>query len=96
MFGGPGDGPSAGGQTHQGVSEEREHGSIPKLKADDFEFYYDETGSGFLVIFCHEFAGDRRSWEPQVRHFARRYRVITTITSATRRLTCRPIRRTAR
>ena len=68
----------------------------PQLKADDFEFYYDETGTGFLVISCHEFAGDRRSWEPQVRHFARRYRVITTITAAMRRLTCRPIRRTAR
>jgi pimeloyl-ACP methyl ester carboxylesterase len=24
----------------------------------------------------HEFAGDHRSWEPQVRHFARRYRCI--------------------
>src|SRR5262249_24691033 len=51
--------------------------SMPKVKVNDLELYYEETGSGFPVIFCHEFAGDRRSWEPQVRHFARRYRVIT-------------------
>ncbi|MFO1157734.1 MAG: alpha/beta hydrolase [Reyranellaceae bacterium] len=50
---------------------------MPKIKLNDIELYYEETGSGFPVIFCHEFAGDRRSWEPQVRHFARRYRVIT-------------------
>jgi pimeloyl-ACP methyl ester carboxylesterase len=50
---------------------------MPKLKVSDVELYYEETGSGFPVIFCHEFAGDYRSWEQQVRHFARRYRVIT-------------------
>lgn len=26
-------------------------------------------------MFAHEFGGDHRSWEPQLRHFARRYRV---------------------
>ena len=41
------------------MSEEREHGSIPRLKADDFELYCDETGSGFLVIFGDR--GSRRS-----------------------------------
>ncbi len=50
---------------------------MPKAKISDVELYYEETGSGFPVIFCHEFAGDHRSWEQQVRHFARRYRVIT-------------------
>ena len=50
---------------------------MPKVKVSDVELYYEETGSGFPVIFCHEFAGDYRSWEQQVRHFARRYRVIT-------------------
>ena len=50
---------------------------MPKVKVNDVELYYEETGSGFPVIFCHEFAGDYRSWEQQVRHFARRYRVIT-------------------
>lgn len=45
--------------------------------ADGVKLYYEETGSGQPVIFVHEFAGDYRSWEPQVRFFSRRYRCIT-------------------
>src|SRR6266540_5830592 len=41
------------------------------------ELYYEETGHGFPLIWCHEYGGDYRSWEPQVRYFSRRYRVIT-------------------
>src|SRR5919197_357838 len=44
---------------------------------DDVRLYYEETGSGAALLFVHEFAGDHRSWEPQVRHFGRRYRCIT-------------------
>jgi pimeloyl-ACP methyl ester carboxylesterase len=43
---------------------------------DGVNLYYEETGSGDPVVFLHEFAGDHRSWEPQVRHFARTYRCI--------------------
>jgi pimeloyl-ACP methyl ester carboxylesterase len=51
---------------------------MPNAKTDDgVNLYYEETGSGTPVIFVHEFAGDFRSWEPQVRHFCKRYRVIT-------------------
>jgi pimeloyl-ACP methyl ester carboxylesterase len=39
--------------------------------------YYEQTGEGFPIIFSHEFAGDYRSWEPQVRFFSRSYRCIT-------------------
>jgi pimeloyl-ACP methyl ester carboxylesterase len=39
--------------------------------------YYEETGEGYPIIFSHEFAGDHRSWEPQVRFFSRTYRCIT-------------------
>ncbi len=47
------------------------------LKTDDgVKLYYEETGSGVPIVFVHEFAGDCRSWEPQVRHFSRRYRCI--------------------
>lgn len=47
-------------------------------KADDgVRLYYEETGSGRAVIFVHEFAGDMRSWEPQMRHFGRFYRCIS-------------------
>jgi pimeloyl-ACP methyl ester carboxylesterase len=38
--------------------------------------YYEETGEGRPLVFVHEFAGDSRSWRPQVQFFARRYRVI--------------------
>ena len=43
---------------------------------DDVKLYYEETGSGTPVVFVHEFAGDYRSWELQIRYFARRYRCI--------------------
>jgi len=41
------------------------------------DLYYEETGDGFPLVWSHEFGGDHRSWEPQVRYFARRYRVVT-------------------
>jgi pimeloyl-ACP methyl ester carboxylesterase len=43
---------------------------------DGLRLYYEETGAGQPVIFAHEFAGDLRSWEPQLRQFGRRYRAI--------------------
>ena len=43
---------------------------------DGTRLYYESTGSGYPLLFSHEFAGDHRSWEPQIRYFARRYRVI--------------------
>ena len=51
---------------------------MPTLTTDDgVKLYYEETGTGTPIVFVHEFAGDFRSWEPQVRHFSRRYRCIT-------------------
>jgi pimeloyl-ACP methyl ester carboxylesterase len=44
---------------------------------DGVRLYYEDTGEGAPIVFVHEFAGDHRSWEPQVRFFARRYRCIT-------------------
>ncbi len=50
---------------------------MPHATADDgVRLYYEETGAGIPVIFVHEYAGDLRSWEPQLRHFGRRYRAI--------------------
>jgi pimeloyl-ACP methyl ester carboxylesterase len=43
---------------------------------DSVKLYYEEGGAGFPIVFVHEFAGDCRSYEPQLRHFARRYRCI--------------------
>ena len=51
---------------------------MPHLTTDDgVKLYYEETGAGVPIVFVHEFAGDCRAWEPQVRHFARSYRCIT-------------------
>jgi pimeloyl-ACP methyl ester carboxylesterase len=50
---------------------------MPYAKADDgVRLYFEETGSGTPVILVHEFAGDLRSFEPQMRHFGKRYRAI--------------------
>lgn len=43
---------------------------------DNVKLYYEETGRGFPLIFVHEFAGDYRSFEPQMRYFSRRYRCV--------------------
>ena len=45
--------------------------------SDGVKLFYEETGTGFPVLFIHEFAGDHSSWEPQVRAFSRQYRCIT-------------------
>ena len=51
---------------------------MPHLTSDDgVKLYYEETGSGIPIVFVHEFAGDYRAFEPQVRYFSRRYRCIT-------------------
>lgn len=42
----------------------------------DVRLYYEETGEGPCVLFLHEFAGDVRSWRPQVRRLARQYRCV--------------------
>ena len=50
---------------------------MPTLSTDDgVKLYYEEVGSGTPIVFVHEFAGDHRSWEPQLRFFSRRYRCI--------------------
>jgi pimeloyl-ACP methyl ester carboxylesterase len=50
---------------------------MPTAVADDGVcLYYEETGDGTPLVFLHEFAGDHRSWEPQVRHFSRAYRCV--------------------
>jgi pimeloyl-ACP methyl ester carboxylesterase len=47
------------------------------ITADDgVRLYVEEMGDGQPLLFIHEFAGDHRSWAPQVEHFQRRYRCI--------------------
>src|SRR3954453_11817201 len=44
---------------------------------DGVKLHVEETGSGTPIVMVHEYAGDCRSFEPQVRAWARRYRCIT-------------------
>ncbi len=51
---------------------------MPMAIADDgVALYCEVTGEGRTLLFIHEFAGDHRSWEAQVRHFSRRYQCVT-------------------
>lgn len=50
---------------------------MPFASSDDgVRLHYEEVGEGRPLIFVHEFGGDLRSWEPQLRHFGRYYRCI--------------------
>jgi pimeloyl-ACP methyl ester carboxylesterase len=51
---------------------------MPMIQADDgVRLYAESTGSGTPVLFIHEFAGDHRSWEPQVQYFSAAFRCVT-------------------
>jgi pimeloyl-ACP methyl ester carboxylesterase len=50
---------------------------MPHLTTDDkIQLYYEEVGTGIPIVFIHEFAGDVRSYEMQLRYFGQRYRCI--------------------
>jgi pimeloyl-ACP methyl ester carboxylesterase len=50
---------------------------MPYVRSKDgVRLYYEEVGTGSAVVFVHEFGGDHRSWEPQLRAFARSHRCI--------------------
>jgi pimeloyl-ACP methyl ester carboxylesterase len=44
---------------------------------DGVRLYYEEAGSGSAVVFVHEYAGDYRSWEAQMRYFSRAHRCVS-------------------
>jgi len=50
---------------------------MPFVTADDgVRLHWEESGSGKPLLFIHEFAGDHRSFAPQVEHFRARYRCL--------------------
>ena len=51
---------------------------MPPIVTDDgVTLHVEETGKGEPLLFIHEFAGDHRSWEPQVRFFSAAFRCVT-------------------
>ncbi len=46
------------------------------IASDGVGLYFEEAGTGTPIVFVHEFGGTYRSWEPQMRHFARQHRCI--------------------
>src|SRR5215475_2742206 len=51
---------------------------MPTITTDDgVTLHAEDTGAGEPLLFIHEFAGDHRSWEPQVRFFSGGYRCLT-------------------
>jgi pimeloyl-ACP methyl ester carboxylesterase len=47
------------------------------VQSGDVNLYVEQTGTGYPIVFVHEFGSDSREWEPQVRWFSRAYRCIT-------------------
>ena len=45
--------------------------------SDGTKLYVEAAGRGKPVVFVHEYAADYRTWEPQMRHFARSHRCVT-------------------
>ena len=44
---------------------------------DGTRLYVEEAGAGSAIVFVHEYAGDFRTWEPQMRFFSRGHRCVT-------------------
>jgi pimeloyl-ACP methyl ester carboxylesterase len=52
--------------------------AVPRIETDDgVALHVEDTGRGSPMLFAHEFAGDHRSWELQVRHFSAGHRCVT-------------------
>ena len=50
---------------------------MPFADAPGARLFFESTGRGTPIVFVHETAGDRRSWESQVRWFSRSHQCIT-------------------
>jgi pimeloyl-ACP methyl ester carboxylesterase len=47
------------------------------VESGGVRLYVEDTGTGYPIVWVHEFAADYRTWEPQVRYFTRHYRCVT-------------------
>ena len=58
------------------MAKSLEDAIMPHAPSQGARIYYEETGKGTPILFIHEFGGDHRSWEDQVRYFGRGWRCI--------------------
>jgi pimeloyl-ACP methyl ester carboxylesterase len=49
---------------------------MPFVDSTGVKLYFEEAGSGYPIVFVHEFGADCREWEAQLRFFSRSYRCI--------------------
>jgi pimeloyl-ACP methyl ester carboxylesterase len=75
---------SAAGSARPGGSALPSGSAIPAGSAsrmvgtdDAVGLYVESTGRGVPLLFIHEFAGDHRSWEPQVRFFSAGFHCVS-------------------
>ncbi len=50
---------------------------MPLAAVNGIKIYYEESGSGAVLIWVHGFGCGIRSWDPQVKHFSSTHRVVT-------------------
>lgn len=68
------------GEKQQAIQEgegSRDRSISRVITGDGIALQVEQTGTGVPILFIHEFAGDARSWAPQVTHFAEQYRCVT-------------------
>ncbi|GAB7544682.1 alpha/beta fold hydrolase [Cupriavidus sp. 8B] len=46
-------------------------------ESNGIKLFVESTGTGTPIVFVHEFAGDHRNWDDQVRFFGRQFQCIT-------------------
>ena len=59
------------------MATEFETSTLAVKTADGVTLHSESVGDGEPILFIHEFAGDHRTWEPQMRRFSRSHRCIT-------------------
>ena len=49
---------------------------MPTLRVNDLDHYYEQHGEGPSLVFVHGAFVDSRMWDPQLKHFSAKYRVL--------------------
>ena len=51
--------------------------SSKTIAINGFEMYVEEHGTGYPLVFSHDYASNHRTWDAQVDRFSREYRCVT-------------------